>query len=262
MKTGMVATPLLAQLSKRNMKQIFPFVITFKTNKPRTPSLQLIHNYLTRNNERFAPQVFLNLKQKQVQSEFYGVYLLTTRKKSKEFTHCVIDSGENPIQRMLELNNEITSNNINNAAIASKDKKKKEDAKKQTTLELYRPWDLAAVVYGFQTKIEALEFEYLWKNPFNIGSQSFQQMMQELKKESEKSNDSKALNHIVPKLVTLFHLLADTESPFYRPTTDSHRSLLHVRLLSQEYVDIFNEHNLTINRFIRQEKSQIGRAHV
>jgi len=250
------ATPLLTQLSKRRMKQVFPYVITFKTNKPRPPSLQLIHNFLMKNNEQFAPQVFVDLKQKQIQSEFYGVYLLTTRKKSKEFTHCVIDSGENPIQRMLELNNEITPNNINNVAVDGKNKRKKENDKKQTTVELYRPWDLAAVVYGFQTKIEALEFEYLWKNPFNIGSKSFQQMMKELKKEAEEANDSKALNHIVPKLVTLFHLLADTESPFYRPPTDSHRSLLHVRLLSPEYVDILDEHKLPINKFIRQDKFQ------
>ncbi|KAL0020174.1 hypothetical protein WJX79_002771 [Trebouxia sp. C0005] len=76
--------------------------------------------------------------------DFYGCYLLTSLDpKNKGRTY--IGFTVNPRRRLRQHNGEITAG-------AHRTKRG-------------RPWDMVLVVYGFPTKVQALQFEWAWQHP-------------------------------------------------------------------------------------------------
>ncbi|KAI7845282.1 hypothetical protein COHA_001125 [Chlorella ohadii] len=76
--------------------------------------------------------------------DFFGCYLLES-KHPKGKGHTYIGFTVNPRRRIRQHNGEITSG-------AAKTKSR-------------RPWEMALVVYGFPTQVQALQFEWAWQHP-------------------------------------------------------------------------------------------------
>ncbi|OQR81580.1 hypothetical protein THRCLA_11608 [Thraustotheca clavata] len=93
----------------------------------------------------------------------FGVYLLTPQKPSsgpsKHMKHTYIGFTVSPKRRLRQHNGDI----VNGAKKTCK----------------YRPWDMLVVVYGFMSKVQALQFEYVWQHPYN--SRFTKPMMKDLK---------------------------------------------------------------------------------
>ncbi|KAK9821528.1 hypothetical protein WJX74_007267 [Apatococcus lobatus] len=76
--------------------------------------------------------------------EFFGCYLLVSR-ATKSTARTYIGFTVNPRRRIRQHNGEITSG-------AHKTKRS-------------RPWEMVLVLYGFPTKVQALQFEWAWQHP-------------------------------------------------------------------------------------------------
>ncbi|KDO30663.1 hypothetical protein SPRG_04564 [Saprolegnia parasitica CBS 223.65] len=83
----------------------------------------------------------------------FACYLLTpqtpaqTGKRSLHMKHTYVGFTMTPKRRLRQHNGEIV-----------------QGAKKTAK---YRPWDMLVVVYGFASKVQALQFEYVWQHPYN-----------------------------------------------------------------------------------------------
>ncbi|EQC33363.1 hypothetical protein SDRG_08882 [Saprolegnia diclina VS20] len=83
----------------------------------------------------------------------FACYLLTpqtptqTGKRSLHMKHTYVGFTMTPKRRLRQHNGEIV-----------------QGAKKTAK---YRPWDMLIVVYGFASKVQALQFEYVWQHPYN-----------------------------------------------------------------------------------------------
>ena len=87
----------------------------------------------------------LTLKGRNTPGTFYGCYLLTSLQRPQFHQHAYVGSTPHPGRRIRQHNGLITSG-------AKKTCKK-------------RPWEMVLLVYGFPSKVSALQFEWAWQNP-------------------------------------------------------------------------------------------------
>lgn len=169
-------------------------------------------NLISQSND--FPKVFKNL----TIPPLYGVYLLNSITKKSSF---YVGSTPNPLRRLRQHNGDLSKGGAY-----------------RTKKQGYRPWKLVLYVYGFPSKIFALQFEHAWQHAYQTRHISLEEKLNPGKKHTGSGTSSHS------KLANCRLLL----------NSNSFKRLgLKIAIFNKNIYDIWNKNRYNINEDIINE---------